>query len=165
VAKTISSPQTHGRPPSFTHTRSSSVHLRSAELTMAETEYNDPERIELLTALKEALNCNVPSIPWACLWLSDIDRLKKLVDDARRDSDLVMGYLWNVEKQQKIVQKCKFTTSLNIDSLILYRDSTTSRIIYSAAITFTIINSTANISVNFTTTTGCSTECVESSWS
>jgi hypothetical protein len=134
---------------------------------MAETEYDDPKRIELLTALKEALNCDIPSTSWACLWLSDIDLLKGWVDDAQKNPYRILLSLSAVDTKGKIVQKCKFITFCSIDSLILYRDSTISRIIYSAtnthsaAITFTINNSTATIS-NFSTTTDYPTEYIKS---
>jgi hypothetical protein len=45
---------------------------------MADTDFHDPERISLLTTLKETLYGNVPSTVWACLWLSDIDKLRLL---------------------------------------------------------------------------------------
>jgi hypothetical protein len=157
--------RTHDRPPS------SSVHLRLFELTMAEMEYDDPKRIELLTALKKAVNCNIPSTFWACLWLSDINRLEGWVDEAQRHPDLTLNTFWNNDSIQGTVQKCKFTPSHNINMLILYRDSTPSCIIYSetniysTTITFTTNNSTTNIPINFSATTSYSTECVESSWS
>jgi hypothetical protein len=49
--------------------------------TMVETEYHDTDRVKLLTALKKALNCNISSTIWAFFRLSDIDKLRKLVDD------------------------------------------------------------------------------------
>jgi hypothetical protein len=109
-----------------TYTQPFSVHLRSSELTMAETEYDDPKRIELLTALKEALNCDVSSTAWACLWLSDIDKLEGLVGEARRIPYTIRISLKGVKSEGKIVEKCKFITSHKIGSLILYRDSTIS---------------------------------------
>jgi hypothetical protein len=90
------------------------------------------------------------------------------VDDAQRNPHLVRISFRAIDTNEKIIQKCKFITSHRIDSLILYRDSTTSRIICSAtntnsaAITFTTSNSTATISINFSTTTGYSTEYIES---
>jgi len=75
---------------------------------MAETEFHDPGRIKLLTALKEALNDNVSSTVWAYLWLSDIDKLMRLVDDAQRDPYLVQALLRITEIEGKIIQKCEF---------------------------------------------------------
>jgi hypothetical protein len=75
---------------------------------MADAEFHDPERIELLEALKTALGVDViPSLTaWACLWLSDIDRLRDLV---RQNRYLLMGYFENMEHSVRIVQKCRFT--------------------------------------------------------
>jgi hypothetical protein len=78
---------------------------------MAETEYRDPDRVKLLTALKEALNCNVSSTIWAFLWLSDIDKLRKLVDDAQKDKFSVHSIFWAIDNGGKIVQKCRFINS------------------------------------------------------
>jgi hypothetical protein len=75
---------------------------------MAETEFHDPDRIKLLTALKKALNDNVSSTVWAYLWLSDIDKLMRLVDDAQRDPYIIQALLRITETEGKIVQKCEF---------------------------------------------------------
>ena len=48
---------------------------------MAEAEFDDPTRIQLLTALKENTGTTISSTAWACLWLSDVDRLRQLVND------------------------------------------------------------------------------------
>jgi len=79
---------------------------------MADTEFRDDERIELLKALKIALGSDtIPSqTAWACLWLSDIDRLRDLVHDAQVRGYLVMATFQNMESNEKIVQKCVFTT-------------------------------------------------------
>jgi hypothetical protein len=75
---------------------------------VAETEYDDPKRIELLTALKEALNCDVTLTIWALLWLSDIDKLKKWVHRAQQESDVTHTSLIGVEITGNIVQRCEF---------------------------------------------------------
>jgi hypothetical protein len=46
---------------------------------MVETEFRDPNRIKLLTTLKETLPNDQSPTGWAYLWLSDIDKLEKLV--------------------------------------------------------------------------------------
>jgi hypothetical protein len=80
--------------------------------TMADAEFDDPERMELLKALKTALRDDVPPTAWACLWLSDIDRLRHLADDAQTNSYYVMASFESMETKAKIVQKCVFTTDL-----------------------------------------------------
>jgi hypothetical protein len=58
---------------------------------MADAEFHDPERIELLEALKTALGVDVIPSPtvWACLWLSDIDRLRDNVRGAQANPFLL----------------------------------------------------------------------------
>ena len=53
--------------------------------TTVATEFDDPERMKLLEALKTALNSDTIPSPtaWACLWLSDIDRLRDIVLQAQ----------------------------------------------------------------------------------
>jgi hypothetical protein len=75
---------------------------------MAETEYDDPKRIELLTALKEALNCDVTPTIWASLWLSDIDKLKEWVDGAQKNPLIVQGSLFGYDTGGNIAQRCEF---------------------------------------------------------
>jgi len=75
---------------------------------MAETDFHNPDRIKLLIALKEALNDNVSSTAWAYLWLSDIDKLTILVDDAKRYPFLVQAALRNSEIERNLVRQCAF---------------------------------------------------------
>jgi len=79
---------------------------------MADTEFRDEERIKLLEALKTALGSDtIPSqTAWACLWLSDIDRLRYIVDNAQTNSYLWMTSFRDMETNAKIVQKCVLTT-------------------------------------------------------
>jgi len=79
---------------------------------MADTEFRDEERIELLEALKTALGSDtIPSqTAWACLWLSDIDRLRCLVQDAQRNRYYLIASFRDIESNTKIVQKCVFIT-------------------------------------------------------
>ena len=79
---------------------------------MADTEFRDEERIELLEALKTALGSDtIPSqTAWACLWLSDIDRLQGIVHNAQTARILVKAFFQNMESNSKIVQKCLFIT-------------------------------------------------------
>ena len=74
---------------------------------MAETEFHDPERINLLADLKTALKHTVTSTVQAYLWLSDIDNLRRFVDDARRDDFAVKAVFDVIENRGKIVQKCE----------------------------------------------------------
>jgi hypothetical protein len=48
---------------------------------MADAEFDDPRRKELLQALKDALPVYsiIPLTTWACLWLSDINMLENIV--------------------------------------------------------------------------------------
>ena len=79
---------------------------------MADTEFRDEERIELLEALKTALESDtIPSqTAWACLWLSDIDRLRCIVHDAQMNRIFAMAFFRDMESNTKIVQKCLFIT-------------------------------------------------------
>jgi hypothetical protein len=74
---------------------------------MADTDFHDPDRIELLTALKKALNDdNVPSVPstvWSYLWLSDIDRLRALAQNSQ-----LAGLLLITDSDKDIVLMCEF---------------------------------------------------------
>ena len=79
---------------------------------MADTEFRDEERIELLEALKTGLGFDtIPSqTAWACLWLSDIDCLRVLVHNAETRPYLLMASFRDMESNAKIVQKCMFIT-------------------------------------------------------
>jgi hypothetical protein len=78
---------------------------------MADAEFHDPERIELLEALETALGIEAIPSPtaWACLWLSDIDRLKDLVREAQAYPLSLRSSFRDVERSVKLVQKCEFT--------------------------------------------------------
>jgi hypothetical protein len=78
---------------------------------MADAEFHDPERIELLEALKTALGVDVIPSPtiWACLWLSDIDRLQDFVRFAQAYPFNLLGAFRNMEQSVRMVQKCGFT--------------------------------------------------------
>jgi len=75
---------------------------------MADAEFHDPERIELLKALKTALGVDVIRYPtaWACLWLSDIDRLRDLVQERPY---YILSSFDTMEHSVRIVQKCVYT--------------------------------------------------------
>jgi hypothetical protein len=78
-------------------------------LAMADTDFDDPERITLLTALKKILNDQgVPSTTWASLWVSHIDKLRSLVDDARRLAIFRAGLLSRDDTSQTLVKQCEF---------------------------------------------------------
>lgn len=79
---------------------------------MADTEFHDEERIGLLEALKTALGSDtIPSqTAWACLWLSDIDCLRRLVHSTQAHRYILIPIFQNMERSAKIVQKCVFIT-------------------------------------------------------
>jgi len=83
----------------------------SAICSMAGTEFHDPERMELLEALKTALDSDtIPSLTaWACLWLSDIDRLRDLIRQTQASPLTMMSYFRDMEQNIRIVQQCVFT--------------------------------------------------------
>ena len=72
-----------------------------------QAEFDVPDRISLLTTLKNALNADIPPTAWACLWLSDIDKLKELVNVAKQQPIVYHAYFNSIESQAKIVQKCE----------------------------------------------------------
>jgi hypothetical protein len=78
---------------------------------MAETEFRDPERTNLLEDLKAALKHTVTSTIWAFLWLIDFDNLRRFADDARRDDFAVRAVFDVIENKGKIIQKCEFINS------------------------------------------------------
>lgn len=85
----------------------------SATMTDAYAEFHDPERIELLDALKTAVDSDVISSPtvWACLWLSNIDRLRELVRLAQMNPFWVLPTFQNIESSIRLVQTCRFYKS------------------------------------------------------
>ena len=72
-----------------------------------QAEFHVTDRISLLKTLKNALNADIPPTVWACLWLSDIDKLKELVGEAKRQPLTYYGYFQWIESGAKIVQKCE----------------------------------------------------------
>ena len=72
-----------------------------------QAEFHVTDRISLLKTLKNALNADIPPTVWACLWLSDIDKLKELVDTAKRQPVVLYGFFRSIESEAKIVQKCE----------------------------------------------------------
>jgi hypothetical protein len=78
--------------------------------TMADAEFDEPERMKLLKDLITALESNtVPPTAWVCLWLSDVDRLRELVREAQAYPLSLMNSFENMENSIKLVQKCVFT--------------------------------------------------------
>jgi hypothetical protein len=87
---------------------------------MADAEFHDPERIELITALRKALEVNVSSTgnvspiisvtspAWAYLWLSHIDKLEFWLANAQRlPGNAHRGFL-NYDETRTIVLQCEF---------------------------------------------------------
>ena len=88
--------------------------LSSPSLTDPQMEFHDPVRIELLTALKEAIMVHVPSTVWAYLWLSDFDKLRYYVDQVRLGGIHLLSTrlaLLNQETNKDIVLLCEYTFS------------------------------------------------------
>jgi hypothetical protein len=74
----------------------------------AEEEFDDPRRKELLEALNDALPTNtMRPTAWACLWLSDIDKLKDLVVQTQAAPYPLMTYFEAMEVLARIVPMCK----------------------------------------------------------
>jgi hypothetical protein len=72
-----------------------------------QAEFHVTERIDLLKALKKALDAHIPPTVWACLWLSDIDKLKVLVNIAKENPSALQDHFKSIESKTKIVQKCE----------------------------------------------------------
>jgi hypothetical protein len=73
-----------------------------------EAEFNNPRRKELLKALKGALLADtIQPTAWACLWLSDIDRLEHLVSLTQESPVVANLALEAVEPLVRIVPTCK----------------------------------------------------------
>jgi hypothetical protein len=72
-----------------------------------QAEFHVTERVGLLKALKNALDVDIPPTVWACLWLSDIDKLKVLVDTAKEASSMLETHFKSIERETRIVQKCE----------------------------------------------------------
>jgi hypothetical protein len=73
-----------------------------------EAEFRITRRMSLLKTLKDVLHLDVPPTVWACLWLSDIDRLEELVTEAKRNPVSINALFLLIESGAKIVQKCGF---------------------------------------------------------
>jgi hypothetical protein len=72
-----------------------------------QAEFHVTDRISLLKTLKNALNAGIPPTVWACLWLSDIDNLKVLVNIAKQQPSVLQGHFKSIEYETRIVQKCE----------------------------------------------------------
>ena len=72
-----------------------------------QAEFHVTERIGLLKTLKNALDVDIPPTVWACLWLSDIDKLKVLVNTAKEVPSILEGHFKSIERETRIVQKCE----------------------------------------------------------
>jgi hypothetical protein len=81
-----------------------------------EAEFNNPRRKELLKALKGALLADtIQPTAWACLWLSDIDKLKELVALSQAAPTFVRSTLEGVEVFARIVPTCKLLSFILFD--------------------------------------------------
>ena len=91
-----------------------------ASISGPEAEFHVTDRITLLNTLKDTLQGNVPSTVWACLWLSDIDKLKELVDNAKRNPFVMAVSFQFIEFKAKIVQLCN---SIDFHAFLQYRSA------------------------------------------
>jgi hypothetical protein len=74
----------------------------------SEAEFHDPHRKALLQALKDALRSSpIRPTAWACLWLSDIDKLENLVAQSQASPILVTATLEGIESQARVVPTCR----------------------------------------------------------
>jgi hypothetical protein len=81
-----------------------------------EAEFDDPHRKELIEALKDALLADtIRPTAWACLWLSDIDKLKDLVTAAQATPAVVKIAFEGVEDLARIVPTCKLLSFILFD--------------------------------------------------
>ena len=85
-----------------------------------QAEFHVTDRLTLLNTLKDTLKGNVPSTVWACLWLSDIDKLKELVGDAKQSPFAVAASFQFIEHRAKIVQLC---SSIAFHVFLQYRSA------------------------------------------
>ena len=72
-----------------------------------EAEFHNPRRQQLLEALQRALNVDISPTTWACLWLSDIDRLQRLISQAEMDPTFARS-AFEAKSLDKMVPKCEF---------------------------------------------------------
>jgi len=76
--------------------------------TMAEEEFDHPERKALLESLVSAVPNITGSTTWAALWLADIDKLRAIVQKAR-DSPYSFWRSVRTVEDAKLIPKCEFT--------------------------------------------------------
>jgi hypothetical protein len=125
---------------------------QSASQGGPQAEFHVTDRISLLKTLKNALNADIPPTVWACLWLSDIDKLKVLV---KQEPDVLFAYFNSVESKAKIVQKCEVyrLPCVLIDLLIFYREPTRAQafwLLNSSAITYSTSATFPNSTISST---------------
>ncbi|KKZ61436.1 hypothetical protein EMCG_03949 [[Emmonsia] crescens] len=80
-------------------------------------EFVSPERIELLNQLDGLfLEVPVPRELWACLWLSDLEKLRKLVDDVINNTEKERVYLVSMIQNSDLVKHWTQRTRSRLDS-------------------------------------------------
>src|SRR5437763_9323519 len=72
-----------------------------------QAEFHVTDRISLLKTLKNALNADISPTVWACLWLSDIDKLEALVNMAKLQPVACYATFRWIDSDVKIVEKCE----------------------------------------------------------
>lgn len=79
---------------------------------MAELEFSDPRRLELLQHFKQLFFRPVPPTTWALFWLADIPVLERLlknlgqVETSMKNASLVT--LFNFNETYKLTTRCTF---------------------------------------------------------
>jgi hypothetical protein len=113
IAINISIPNTHNHLSTFFTSSKLTMEVEGVSAPVGEpaskggpqAEFHVPDRVSLPKTLKNALNTDIPPTAWACLWLSDIDKLKEVVDVAKRQPLVYLNYFRSIESEAKIVQK------------------------------------------------------------
>jgi hypothetical protein len=69
-------------------------------------EFDDLRRQELLKALQDALSTDIRPTAWACLWLSDMEKLEDIVSQAQERPTMVLYTLSGLELDTQLVPQC-----------------------------------------------------------
>lgn len=81
---------------------------------MADEEFRDPERLRLIQELQRHVRLDsLLSEMWAMLWLSDINRLRDMVNKAQDPNDFTTwSSLKNGFAGERVSKTCKFSNLL-----------------------------------------------------
>lgn len=75
---------------------------------MADEEFNDPRRKELLNSLEQTIGLTAPPITWALLWLADLSSIEIWLDSSRKDEKIpgTRVTLLQFEDTTRVISKC-----------------------------------------------------------